>query len=205
MTQRGGRAAAGAGQCSDRRAGEGGGVMRSRLPMFAVHALEWTLPDPARVRRADPDQRQRAAVRRARARRVARLAGIGGRRATATAARVRGLTVVEDRRRQRRGHRRDAGRARLRARAALAGHERHAAGRRHRRRRDHGLCERAVPIERRALGALPDRVALLHSARAAKRLAGLVESAGLRAIGSRSAQSAPRSPPPPGPAGRESS
>ena len=157
---------------------EAAGLAAVRLPLFVVRSLGWTAPDPAAFDALILTSANAARLAGPGLDSLAGLPVFAVGPATAAAARARGLTIAET------GD--GDGAEIVTAMAArgftrallLAGRERHVdVG---------GVVAEAIavyasdplPIEDRAIAGLADTVALLHSARAAERLAELVGARG---------------------------
>lgn len=147
------------------------GLTAIRLPLFAVHALDWTPPDPAAFDALILTSANAPRLAGAGLDAFAHLPVFAVGAATAAAARKRGLTVSET------GERDGADlvatiAARGFSRALLLAGREHAV-------HDGGIVARSIavyaadplPIDTGAIDALADSVALLHSPRAARRLA----------------------------------
>jgi uroporphyrinogen-III synthase len=153
---------------------EAAGLTAIPLPLFAVHALDWVMPDPARFDALILTSANAPRLAGSGLDALAHLPVFAVGPATAAAARARGLTVAEAG---------DGDGAELVASLTARGFERALllAGR---ERRVHagGVVAEAItvyasdplPIDARTIAALAGSIALLHSMRAAQRLAELV-------------------------------
>ena len=152
---------------------EAAGLTAIRLPLFVVHAVKWTVPDPARFDALVLTSANAPRLAGARLDALADLPVFAVGPATAAAAEVRGLTVAATG---------DGDGADLAATLAARGFSRALllAGR-DRRLQAGGVIAEAVavyasdpvPVDAAAIEALAGSVALLHSARAAQRFAEL--------------------------------
>lgn len=153
---------------------EAAGLTAIRLPLFAVHALEWTAPDPAAFDALILTSANAPRLAGVKLNAFAHLPVFAVGPATATTACARGLTVAET-------GERDG--AELVATMAARGFSRALllAGREH-ALHDGGIVAQTIavyaadplPVDATAIDRLADSVALLHSARAARRFAEIV-------------------------------